>query len=322
MIECGLNELPHPAALAWIPPQMAVTPPPNAPTKATVFVRRTVSTLLLWTLVAAAFASMQAWAYLAIIGVLTVIATVEYFQMARAAAVPCFPRFGILLTLGYCGALSGHFFRGGTVEPAGLDGLAITIALAGAFALQLRHPVRGLNPLTAVAVTVLGFIYIPFLFNFASKLVFTLPGSGQVPGAFVLLWLVAVTKFTDMGAYIVGSAFGRNKMIPHVSPGKTWEGFGGAILFSQLAACGLVAIFPEQLAVLGGWNHVIALGVLLAVLAVVGDLAESLVKRSLGAKDSGKMLPGIGGALDLIDSLCFTAPALYFYLLWVQPAMP
>jgi len=301
---------------------MAVLPPPNAPTKATVFVRRTASTLLLWTLVAAAFASMQSWAYLAIIGVLTVIATVEYFQMARAAGVPCFPRFGILLTLGYCGALSGHFYRGATLEPAGLDGLAIAIALAGAFILQLRHPVRGLDPLTAVGVTVLGFIYIPFLFNFASKLVFTLPGDGQVPGAFVLLWLVAVTKFTDMGAYIVGSAVGRNKMIPHVSPGKTWEGFGGAILFSQIAACGLVAIFPEQLAVLGGWNHVIALGVLLAVLAVVGDLAESLVKRSLGAKDSGKMLPGIGGSLDLIDSLCFTAPALYFYLMWVQPALP
>jgi phosphatidate cytidylyltransferase len=68
--------------------------------------------------------------------------------------------------------------------------------------------------------------------------------------------------------------------------------------------------------VLGGWVHVVLLGVLLALLAVVGDLAESVLKRALGAKDSGRMLPGIGGGLDLIDSLCFTAPALYFYIRW------
>jgi phosphatidate cytidylyltransferase len=76
---------------------------------------------------------------------------------------------------------------------------------------------------------------------------------------------------------------------------------------------------PDQLAALHSWPHVVALGFLLAILAVVGDLAESVVKRSLQAKDSGNMLPGIGGGLDLIDSICFTAPALYFYLVWIIP---
>jgi phosphatidate cytidylyltransferase len=143
------------------------------------------------------------------------------------------------------------------------------------------------------------------------------PGFVGDSGALLLLWLLAVTKFTDMGAYIVGSMIGRHKMIPHVSPGKTWEGFGGALLFSQIAACGMYAAFPEQLSFFREWGHVIFLGLLLAVLAVIGDLAESILKRSINAKDSGKMLPGIGGSLDLIDSLCFTAPALYFYLKWV-----
>ena len=69
---------------------------------------------------------------------------------------------------------------------------------------------------------------------------------------------------------------------------------------------------------LGGWTHVIILSIILPLLTVVGDLAESVIKRSLAAKDSGNTLPGIGGALDLIDSLCFTAPALYFYLLWLS----
>jgi phosphatidate cytidylyltransferase len=175
-------------------------------------------------------------------------------------------------------------------------------------------------------VSVGGFVYIPVLFGFAVKLLALDPAwlaDGRVapPAAMLLLWLLAVTKFSDMGAYLTGSLVGRHKMIPHVSPGKTWEGFAGGLVFSQLAGSGLYALFPQHFAVIGGWGHVIALGFLLGVLAVIGDLAESVVKRSLGAKDSGRMLPGIGGALDLIDSICFTAPALYCYLLWLNPAL-
>jgi phosphatidate cytidylyltransferase len=205
----------------------------------------------------------------------------------------------------------------GVTAPGGFDGAAVFVAAAGAFILQLRHPLRGLDPLQAVAANLLGFVYVALLFNFTAKLVFMVPGEGQVPGSMLLLWLIAVTKFTDMGAYITGSMIGKHKMIPHVSPAKTWEGFFGALGFAQLAACGLFALWPDKLAALGGWPHVIVLGFVLALLAVVGDLAESVIKRSLGAKDSGNMLPGIGGALDLIDSLCFTAPVLYFYLRWV-----
>ena len=80
---------------------------------------------------------------------------------------------------------------------------------------------------------------------------------------------------------------------------------------------GRYGAFPRELAVLGGWGHVVFLGLILAALAVIGDLAESVVKRALQAKDSGSILPGIGGGMDLIDSICFTAPALYFYLQWV-----
>ena len=301
---------------------MSQAAPDNS--KRTTFLRRSVSTLGLWAVVAAALYSRQAWAYLGLVAILTLIATWEYFQMLKASGVKCFPRFGMLLALVYSGLL--YWMLPGL--PAGVpdwfDGAAIFVAIAGAFALQLRHPVRGLEPLQAVASTVLGFIYIPFLFNFAAKLVFAVPGPGQVPGAMLLLWMIAVTKFTDMGAYIVGSMIGKHKMIPHVSPGKTWQGFGGAIFFALLAGCGLYGYFRDDmpsfatgLHVLGSWTHVIILSIVLCLLAVVGDLAESVVKRSLSAKDSGHMLPGIGGALDLIDSLCFTAPVLYFYLKWM-----
>jgi phosphatidate cytidylyltransferase len=300
---------------------MADVPQSSAPSKARVFARRTASTLFLWALVTCVFVSRMAWAYLGLIGVLALIATVEYFRMLRTAGVACFPRFGILSALAYCGALH-WFLLTGRPPHHDLDTLAMFIVLAGSFTLQLRYQIRGVESLLAVAANVLGFIYIAILFNFAARVMFAVPETGIAPGvvgdtgAFLLLWLLAVTKFTDMGAYLVGSLIGRHKMIPHVSPGKTWEGFGGALLCSQLAGCGLFLLFPQQLAVFGHLGHVVALGFLLALLAVVGDLAESIVKRTLHAKDSGSILPGIGGSLDLIDSVCFTAPAVYFYLKW------
>lgn len=287
-----------------------------------VLVRRSVSTVGLWVLVASVFVSREAWAFLGLIGLLAVVGVREYFRMMRQAGLACFPRFGMVLSTGYLLALLVPLGCG-AVPPGWLDALGVFLALAGAFTLQLRHPIRGQEALVAVATSVLGFIYVPFLFSFAARLLFADPGwspvAGKVSdtGAFLLLWLLAVTKFTDMGAYLIGSAIGRHKMIPHVSPAKTWEGFAGALAFSQLAGCVLYACFPGPLAVLGSWWHVTGLALLLAVLAVIGDLAESVVKRALGAKDSGQMLPGIGGSLDLIDSVCFTAPVLLVYLEWI-----
>ena len=301
---------------------MADTPTPSAQSKTLVFVRRSASTLALWGLVTAIFVSGKSWGMLGLIGFLAMVATVEYFKMMRVAGVRCFAGFGILLAAVYSSILYWHFHQGRTPPPE-IDSFCVFLATAVPFALQLRHPIRGLETLQAVAVNLLGFVYIAFLFNFTARVTFLAPGVSAVPGLvgtsgeFLLLWLLAVTKFTDMGAYIVGSVIGRHKMIPHVSPGKTWEGFAGALLFSQVAACGLFALFPQHLGIFQHWGHVIFLGFLLSVLAVIGDLAESVLKRAIHAKDSGKILPGIGGSLDLIDSICFTAPALYFYLKWV-----
>ncbi len=302
---------------------MAASPTPPAQSKAVVFARRSASTLFLWGLITAIFFSGWSWAFLALIGFLTIVASIEYFKMMRNAGVECFPRFGILLAATYSGVLYWHFLIGKSALPPDIDELATFIAIAVPFTLQLRYPIRGIDGLLAVATNLLGFIYIAFLFNYTARVTFFAPDANVIPGlvgntgAFLLLWLLAVTKFTDMGAYITGSMIGRHKMIPHVSPGKTWEGFGGALLFAQLAACGLYALFPQHLYFLKGWGHVIFLGVMLAVLAVIGDLAESVLKRAINAKDSGRMLPGIGGSLDLIDSLCFTAPALFFYMKWI-----
>lgn len=307
---------------------MAETTPPPAISKSRTFVRRTTSTVILWTLVGSAFASQRAWAHFALVAVLSLISTLEYFRMLKAAGVKCFPRFGLLVSVAYSAAIGWFYLGGGRLGsgghlelPAEFDLIAIFIATTGAFTLQLRDPIKGLEALQSVAFNVLGFVYIAVLFHFAAKLVYLVPGPGEVPGSILLMMCLTVTKFTDMGAYLVGTLIGRHKMIPHVSPGKTWEGFVGALIIAEAAACAFYHFLPgpTQLGVLGGWPHVITLGLVLPLLAVVGDLAESVLKRALGAKDSGQMLPGIGGALDLIDSICFTAPALYFYVKWLMP---
>ena len=135
----------------------------------------------------------------------------------------------------------------------------------------------------------------------------------MISGQFYCLYLIAVTKFSDMGAYLTGSVFGTHLMVSQISAKKTWEGFFGALAFALFCSLMLFKLMPGHLSILN-WTHATALGLLLGFAAVIGDLAESILKRSTGVKDSGNFLPGIGGALDLIDSLLFTAPLLFFYL--------
>jgi len=145
-------------------------------------------------------------------------------------------------------------------------------------------------------------------------------GSGNW-GLAALLTTIAVTKSTDAGAYFTGKAIGRNKLIPRLSPGKTWEGSaGGVVTAIAVAYACLVWLFPAVAGESTGpaespsipllatsWFGAIVLGSLLAVTGMLGDLAESLVKRECGAKDSGNLLPGLGGVWDVTDSLIVAA---------------
>jgi phosphatidate cytidylyltransferase len=189
--------------------------------------------------------------------------------------------------------------------------LVIVFSLLGAFIRLVVVPETHRAPIITAALTVLGLLYVAFLFNFVALLAFT-PGDMH-QNRFLLIYLLAVTKFSDVGAYVVGSLIGRHKMIPRISPGKTWEGFAGAILTSLVISVVLIEILGKRLEAISFADSII-LGLLLPLISVVGDLAESVVKRDASIKDSGHSIPGIGGALDLIDSILFTAPVLYFYL--------
>ena len=128
-------------------------------------------------------------------------------------------------------------------------------------------------------------------------------------GRLLLLYLLVLIAAADVGAYFGGRAFGRRKLAPHVSPGKTWEGFAAGMLASIIIAALGAALFEQPF-----WPW-LALCVLVAVVSVVGDLTESMFKRQVGLKDSGRLLPGHGGLLDRIDSLTAAAPTFLLGLI-------
>lgn len=166
------------------------------------------------------------------------------------------------------------------------------------------------NPIAEQAGTIMGFFYVPVLFGYVGLINFM--NTQRFDPSMALLYLLAVTKFTDVGAYVVGKLLGKHKMIPQISPGKTWEGFVGGISISMLLSVTMAHYIPGLEVLRGG--HAWVLGFFISLGSVIGDLAESVVKRDAHVKDSGHTLPGIGGILDLIDSLLFTAPILYLYL--------
>jgi phosphatidate cytidylyltransferase len=290
----------------------------NKPSKAEVFRARLTSTVILWALVTGVFVSQNAWAFFGLVSFLTIAGAWEFRNLfSRFPGDGC-RTVGLLVGLVVALSTGAFLVVGNQVHNNYFSELAgLTTITVFCFFVRFKHSIKGRQSVDAVGDGLLAFVYVPILFGcFVYRLIF-LPeggGEGEVPGAWLLLFMIAAAKFTDMGAYITGSLIGKNKMAPHLSPAKTWEGFFGALGFAQLAAWG-VWLFSGDILCWIPPLHVGVLALLIGLVAIAGDLAESILKRSLEAKDSGSLMPGIGGVLDLIDSLCFAAPVTYFYLL-------
>jgi phosphatidate cytidylyltransferase len=161
-----------------------------------------------------------------------------------------------------------------------------------------------------VAATVFGVAYLGVLPSFFAQLRF-------LPTDFNAAWLIALTIFVpkgnDIAAFFTGTFLGRHKMTPLLSPKKTWEGFTGGMAGGTLVAVGVsyaVPVFP------GGVVEAVGFGLAVGLAGVLGDLAESLVKRDCGTKDASKSIPGFGGLLDVVDSVLFAAPVAYLWFSW------
>ena len=137
-------------------------------------------------------------------------------------------------------------------------------------------------------------------------------------GAFLVLFLAVVTWASDSGAYYAGTLWGKHPLMPSISPKKTYEGLLGGLIGAIAAALLAQLWFASELS----WIDAVALGILLTLTGLIGDLFESAIKRRTGVKDSGGILPGHGGMLDRIDSLLFTAPTFYYYVVYVRGLLP
>jgi phosphatidate cytidylyltransferase len=293
--------------------------PPNPPlSKAAVFFRRLASFTVVWTIVLAVLFSpytvVSDYFFLVIMAFLAAAGLTEFYGMVRRLGYQCYAGWGVfggmLLLAATFVDISGELgLRAGPSRVNDFESSFFILFVLGLCIRQFlsRHTTTGI---VAISTTLFGLMYVPWLLNFIQKINFFTP---NVEGHYYLLYFVLVTKLSDCGAYAVGSLIGKHKMIPRVSPGKTWEGFAGAIV-AAMAASVLFAYLAG--AHLHGMTqtHAVILGAILSVGAVVGDLIESLFKREAGLKDSGHIFPGIGGILDLLDSLLFNAPLMYLYL--------
>ncbi|HZP59458.1 MAG TPA: phosphatidate cytidylyltransferase, partial [Opitutaceae bacterium] len=192
------------------------------------------------------------------------------------------------------------------------DLLAAGIVL---FALRVLGEREPQNRMETLAATLFGLLYVPFMMQFLVRVIGLYDDENV--GLGLCLWLVAVAKFCDVGALLTGMAFGRHQMAPQISPKKTWEGGVGGVA----VAAGIGALlawlggsdrlggpyFPESFTPL----HAALIALPVAVAAVVSDLIESIIKRRAEVKDTGQLIPGIGGAFDLSDSLILAAPIGY-----------
>lgn len=169
-----------------------------------------------------------------------------------------------------------------------------------------------------VALATFGVAYVGVLLSFGLQLRVL---GGSAGGMTALVATIVVVKLGDTGAYTVGRLVGRHRMAPHLSPGKTIEGGAGHLAFACLGAWLALEYVPNRLLdappLLPAWGW-LAFGLVVGLAGLVGDLAESLLKRDMGRKDSSTWLPGFGGVLDIIDSILFAAPVAYFCWLLLE----
>ncbi len=241
--------------------------------------------------------SAPEWGFASAILVLTGVGLYEYFSLTRAQCTLS-PVIGELWGMFVALSMLADDMR--------LSGGALTLGFVLVFILSLRdrHPARGIQ---TTSLFVLGVVYIGFLFP---HLLWIHRGP---EGAEWIFFILLVAMLGDTGGYAVGRIWGKRKLLPHISPGKTIEGSVGSIGGHCIAA--LVAwqyLLPNRSA-----PELVVLALLMGGLAQLGDLCESALKRACSAKDSGRLFPGHGGVLDRIDSLLFPGAFIYYYsMLW------
>jgi phosphatidate cytidylyltransferase len=246
-------------------------------------------------------ASLLFWrpAFLGVLGAAVLVGVVELVKALRAGGfrAPLVP-----LLVGAVAMVALAWTRGPTGLVTGFLATALAVVVW-----RLAHGPAGYLRDTAAGVLVA--LYVPLLAGFAALLLVPEDGTARV------FAFIATVVCSDVGGYAAGVLFGKHPMAPSISPKKSWEGMAGSV-----AACMGMATLIITLWLDGPWWAGLIFGAALAVSATVGDLAESLIKRDLGIKDMGNLLPGHGGLMDRLDSLLPSAAVAYLLLAVLVPA--
>lgn len=253
--------------------------------------------LLLWLVIFV----LPSWVFLLVVVALVGLGLYEFFNMAAKKGILVYRYFGICI-----GCLIPITAYAQFKPSAEIEFMLITAVCLAVFLLQFTRR-KTEQALVGIATTIFGIFYISWFFSFMIKVRFILPHN--LDGRLLVLYLLLVTKSGDIAAYFIGSNFGKHYLIPRISPKKSVEGTIAGLVVSFAMAILCRGFLPSV-----SIAHIFALGLLLSALSQVGDLSESLIKRDCQIKDSGTLFPGLGGGLDLIDSLLFTTPIFYFYL--------
>lgn len=230
-----------------------------------------------------------------VVGLVSVVSLYEYYCMMLPGE-----KAGTRLTgLAFCLLIAASFYTDGGTTTFTL----IILAFLSLGMISLAGFDGGRSSVEAFNKHITGLVYIPF---FLGHLILIRDSRG---GETWIFFLMAVIFAGDIAAYYVGTSFGRHKLAPNVSPGKTVEGSLGGLAANLLVG----ALFKKCYFPQFGWVQWIGLTLTLGVVGQAGDLFESMFKRSAGVKDSGRIVPGHGGLLDRIDALLFAGPALYYF---------
>ncbi len=269
--------------------------------------KRIFSTVLLWSILGSVLWFFRSTGALVLITAISVLTLREFYLLMRGSGYAPFHKFGLVFGGVITLAPWIHAQWGGPVH------LLVPLA-AIVFAIRLLAERTPETRVESLASTLFGLIYVSLMMSYLVAIITPLPGDTVSPTGRLLLclWLVATVKFCDIGALLSGMTFGRHKMSPQISPKKTWEGAIGGVFVSMGVGAGMAWLsrdwFPPHMTPL-----VAALmAAPIAVLGIVADLIESVLKRRANMKDSGGTIPGIGGMFDLSDSLLLTAPVAYF----------
>ena len=227
------------------------------------------------------------------------LAVFEFYKIVAGAKVPPLTYFGLIWTLLFI--LSPHFNYDFLIP------LLLTSAVVLSLLWLLLRPQKEMA-FIGWAWTIAGILYVGWLLSYFVAL------RGLDDGRNWVFFALFTTFGSDTTAFFVGRALGRHHLAPGISPGKTWEGTIAGILGAIIVS--LLFTLPTPLSLPLGYGQAILLGLLVSIFGQLGDLAESLLKRNMGVKDSGKQLPGHGGFLDRIDSVVFAGVVVYYYVIW------